>query len=45
MVLSVRQEQDDSIVVRFCREKDLADEPEARACAPNMEDVFLLTYR
>lgn len=45
MVLTVRQEQDDSIVVRFCREKDLADEPEARACAPNMEDVFLLTYR
>ena len=45
MVLSVRQEQDDSIVVRFCGEKDLADEPEARACAPNMEDVFLLTYR
>ena len=45
VVLSVRQEQDDSIVVRFCREKDLADEPEARACAPNMEDVFLLTYR
>ena len=45
MVLSVRQEQDDSIVVRFCREKDLGDEPEARACAPNMEDVFLLTYR
>lgn len=45
MVLSVRQEQDDSIVVRFCREKDLADEPEARACAPNMEDVFLITYR
>ena len=45
MVLSVRQEQDDSIVVRFCREKDLADEPEARACAPNMEDVFLLTCR
>ena len=45
MVLSVRQEQDDSIVVRFCREKDLADEPEARACAPNMEDVVLLTYR
>ena len=43
--LSVRQEQDDSIVVRFCGEKDLADEPEARACAPNMEDVFLLTYR
>ena len=45
VVLSVRQEQDDSIVVRFCGEKDLADEPEARACAPNMEDVFLLTYR
>ena len=45
MVLSVRQEQDDSIVVRFCGKKDLADEPEARACAPNMEDVFLLTYR
>ena len=45
VVLSVRQEQDDSIVVRFCVEKDLADEPEARACAPNMEDVFLLTYR
>lgn len=45
VVLSVRQEQDDSIVVRFCGEKDLADEPEARAYAPNMEDVFLLTYR
>ena len=45
VVLSVRQEQDDSIVARFCGEKDLADEPEARACAPNMEDVFLLTYR
>lgn len=45
VVLSVRQEQDDSIVVRFCGEKNLADEPEARACAPNMEDVFLLTYR
>lgn len=45
VVLSVRQEQDDSIVVRFCGKKDLADEPEARACAPNMEDVFLLTYR
>lgn len=45
VVLSVRQEQDDSIAVRFCGEKDLADEPDARACAPNMEDVFLLTYR
>ena len=45
IVLSVRQEQDDSIAVRFCGKKDLADEPDARACAPNMEDVFLLTYR
>lgn len=59
-VLSVRQEQDDSIVVRFYQPKQQESEDVGAGekgrfgdvavgtvteCAPNMEDVFLLTYR